>query len=170
MAPWEIMISESQERMLVVVSPEKVETVCEILKRHEVNYGIVGEVIEEDRYIATNSKGEVIADLEASFLVDGFPEYHTLTMNFVITDELAKEKDKLMDEFFNAWKATLTADDKIITIDGYKVQYPDNSWIIFRPSGTEPKIRIYADAKSKKRCQELAEKGVKMFTEITGID
>ncbi|MHA1912508.1 MAG: phosphoribosylformylglycinamidine synthase subunit PurL [Candidatus Kariarchaeaceae archaeon] len=76
MAPWEIMISESQERMLVVVSPDKVDAVCEILKRYEINFGIVGEIIEEDRYLAENSKGEVIADLEASFLVDGFPEYH----------------------------------------------------------------------------------------------
>ncbi|MFW9992795.1 MAG: hypothetical protein ACFFD4_12170 [Candidatus Odinarchaeota archaeon] len=103
-------------------------------------------------------------------LLDGFPEYYSLTTNFLITDELAREKNKLMEEFFGVWKGTLTAEDKITTIDGYKVQYPDNSWIIFRPSGTEPKIRIVTDAKSQKRCQELAEKGVKMFSEVTGIN
>ncbi|MFW9990560.1 MAG: phosphoribosylformylglycinamidine synthase subunit PurL [Candidatus Odinarchaeota archaeon] len=76
MEPWEIMISESQERMLIVVAPRNIDAVIQILDRYEVHHGVVGTVIEEDRYIVENSKGKILADVPASFLVDGFPVYN----------------------------------------------------------------------------------------------
>jgi phosphomannomutase len=102
-------------------------------------------------------------------LLNDYTEYYSLTRNFRITEELAKEKDQFMKRFFEAWKSTLTGDEKIVTIDGYKVQYPDKSWVLFRPSGTEPKIRIVTDASSREKCQALSEKGVKMFSEMMGL-
>ena len=44
LAPWEIWISESQERMLLDVAPKDVESVLEIFARHEVPATVVGEV------------------------------------------------------------------------------------------------------------------------------
>jgi len=46
-----------------------------------------------------------------------------------------------------------------ITVDGFKRVYEDNSWLLFRKSGTEPLIRVYSDAPTKERAEELAAKG-----------
>lgn len=49
----------------------------------------------------------------------------------------------------------------MITVDGTKLVFDDGSWIMIRPSGTEPKVRFYIEARSeegKKAVFELAEK------------
>src|SRR6185503_7223220 len=43
-----------------------------------------------------------------------------------------------------------------ITVDGFKRIYDDHSWLLFRKSGTEPLIRVYSDAPTKERAEELA--------------
>jgi phosphomannomutase/phosphoglucomutase len=44
------------------------------------------------------------------------------------------------------------------TIDGVKLSYDDGSWVLFRPSGTEPIFRIYAEAGSSERVEALVKK------------
>jgi phosphoribosylformylglycinamidine synthase II len=76
MDPWEIMVSESQERMLIVVQKDKLSKVEAILKKFEIHYGIIGEVLPNDQYIVTNDSGETLAEIPVSFLVDGFIRYN----------------------------------------------------------------------------------------------
>lgn len=49
---------------------------------------------------------------------------------------------------------------RLVTLDGYKLIYPDHSWLLLRASGTEPVLRVYSDSPSKKRAEELVEKGL----------
>ncbi|WP_069806520.1 phosphoglucomutase [Vulcanisaeta thermophila] len=49
---------------------------------------------------------------------------------------------------------------RVITIDGVKVVFNDNSWILMRGSGTEPKLRIYSEALSKDRVNYLIDSAV----------
>lgn len=51
---------------------------------------------------------------------------------------------------------------KIKDYDGLKLICEDESWLMFRASGTEPKMRVYAEAKSLKRSKELIELGGKI--------
>ena len=44
-------------------------------------------------------------------------------------------------------------DCKINELDGLRFDFPDNSWIHLRPSNTEPIIRLYGEAKTKKRIE-----------------
>ena len=44
---------------------------------------------------------------------------------------------------------------QVITIDGVKVVFDDNSWVLIRGSGTEPIIRIYAEAFTQERLDKL---------------
>ncbi|PLV60481.1 phosphoribosylformylglycinamidine synthase [Thermotoga sp. KOL6] len=50
MEPWEILISESQERMAVVTSPSKVDRILEIAKEHLLFGNVVAEVVKEPIY------------------------------------------------------------------------------------------------------------------------
>ena len=44
---------------------------------------------------------------------------------------------------------------EINTMDGVKIVYADDSWVLFRPSGTEPVFRIYAESSSEERAKKL---------------
>ncbi len=70
MDPFEILLSESQERMLVVVKKGQEEVVENIFKKWDLNAEIIGEVIAKDRlYFYQNEK--LVADVPASSLVLG---------------------------------------------------------------------------------------------------
>ena len=49
---------------------------------------------------------------------------------------------------------------KLNDIDGLKYVYNDGSWLLIRPSGTEPLMRIYVDSPSPMRAKELSELGM----------
>ncbi len=76
MEGWEILLSESQERMLVVVEKGREEEVEAVFEKWDLNCRIIGEVIDEDR-LYFYRHGELIADVPASALVlgGGAPQY-----------------------------------------------------------------------------------------------
>jgi phosphoribosylformylglycinamidine synthase len=74
MEPFEIMISESQERMLCVVEPERVAAVMDVCERWEVLANPIGSVTDSDRVRVLN-RGTVVADLPVHVLVDDCPLY-----------------------------------------------------------------------------------------------
>ena len=67
---WEILLSESQERMLVVVEKGKEKIVEEIFEKWDLACSIIGEVIDEDRLLF-HYHGKLVADVPASTLVLG---------------------------------------------------------------------------------------------------
>ena len=72
--PFEIMVSESQERMLCVVAPERVDDVIAVCERWETRATAIGEVTDSER-MRILAGGEVVADLPVSILVDDCPLY-----------------------------------------------------------------------------------------------
>jgi phosphoribosylformylglycinamidine synthase len=74
MEPFEIMISESQERMLCVVEPERVADVMDVCERWEVPATPIGCVTDERR-LRVLKRGTVVADLPVEILVDDCPLY-----------------------------------------------------------------------------------------------
>ncbi len=74
MEPFEVMVSESQERMLCVVEPERLEEVLAICERWETLATPIGQVTDSGR-LRVLWRGEVVADLAASVLVDECPLY-----------------------------------------------------------------------------------------------
>jgi phosphoribosylformylglycinamidine synthase len=72
--PFEIMISESQERMLAVVAPERLAEVQAVCDRWELTSTVVGEVVPGERLVCRHG-GAVVGDLPVAALVDGCPRY-----------------------------------------------------------------------------------------------
>ena len=74
MEPFEIMVSESQERMLAVVEPSDVPAVLEVCDRWQTGAAEVGEVTDTGR-IRVFARGEVVGDAPVAALVDACPLY-----------------------------------------------------------------------------------------------
>ena len=74
MQPFEIMVSESQERMLCVVAPDQVEAVIAVCERWETLATPIGSVTDSGR-LRVRSGDEVVADLPVEILVDDCPLY-----------------------------------------------------------------------------------------------
>jgi phosphoribosylformylglycinamidine synthase subunit PurL len=69
MEPWEIVISESQERMLAIVEPEKVEEVLQVAERYELVAAVVGRVTGHGDMRVMN-RGEIAGTVPALHLAD----------------------------------------------------------------------------------------------------
>ena len=69
MTPYEIMLSESQERMVFVINPKDVELAQKICDKHEIVSAVIGEVREGNNMIISD-EGEEIANLPTILLAD----------------------------------------------------------------------------------------------------
>jgi phosphoribosylformylglycinamidine synthase len=74
MEPFEIMVSESQERMLCVVAPECVGAVLDVCEHWETLATPIGQITESERFRILR-RGEVVGDLPVTLLVDDCPLY-----------------------------------------------------------------------------------------------
>jgi phosphoribosylformylglycinamidine synthase subunit PurL len=74
MEPFEIMVSESQERMLCVVEPERVGDVLAVCERWETNATAIGEVTEGELFRVLRD-GHVVGEMPVAALVDDCPLY-----------------------------------------------------------------------------------------------
>jgi phosphoribosylformylglycinamidine synthase subunit PurL len=74
MTAYEMMLSESQERMLMVLRPEKEAEARAVFEKWDLDFAVVGETIAEDRFIVRLG-GEVKADLPLKALSGEAPEY-----------------------------------------------------------------------------------------------
>jgi phosphoribosylformylglycinamidine synthase subunit PurL len=74
MEPFEIMVSESQERMLAVVEPSRVEEVRAICEKWQTGSAEIGTVTESGQ-IRILRDGEVVGEMPVEALVDGCPLY-----------------------------------------------------------------------------------------------
>ncbi|MBL4768723.1 MAG: phosphoribosylformylglycinamidine synthase subunit PurL [Rhodobacteraceae bacterium] len=74
MTAYEMMLSESQERMLMVLKPELEAEARAVFEKWDLDFAIVGETIAEDRFVIMH-KGQLMADLPLATLSGSAPEY-----------------------------------------------------------------------------------------------
>jgi phosphomannomutase/phosphoglucomutase len=101
--------------------------------------------------------GKSLAELAAEF-----PRFHQVKKNLHVDGDPAATLAKTIQRLGLALTKGRVRD---ITVDGFKRVYDDHSWLLFRKSGTEPLIRVYSDAPSRERAEELAAEGERLVLE-----
>ncbi len=74
MTPYEMMLSESQERMLIVLKPGREGEAKAIFDKWDLDFAVIGEITDTGNLTLT-FKGEVVADIPTQPLADNSPEY-----------------------------------------------------------------------------------------------
>ena len=97
---------------------------------------------------------ELVAETPARELVTPYDEYYNVRRNLPVADEESREA--LLSGIATFAEAG-TAD--LDTTDGWRLDYGDG-WVLARPSGTEPVVRVYAEARAPERAENLANRMV----------
>jgi len=92
-------------------------------------------------------------NIRVSQLRKSYPNYYISKRKILIDENI--DFDKLINSISNKY-----SNEMISNIDGLKIDFK-NSWVQLRKSNTEPIIRVYAEAKSKVKAEELSEKFIK---------
>lgn len=74
MTPYELMLSESQERMLVILKKGKEDTAKSIFKKWELDFSVIG-VVTDTEHLRLYNENELVADLPVGLITDSAPEY-----------------------------------------------------------------------------------------------
>lgn len=93
MTPFEILLSESQERMLLVAEEEATEELYRIAKKHHLEGAVVGRMTD-DGYLRAFYMGSIVAELPVSLIVREAPLYHRPSEEPAYLKELRNYKDE----------------------------------------------------------------------------
>jgi phosphoglucomutase len=120
---------------------------------------VKGHVPEKDGILACLLMAELVATERKSLgqilrqIEKQSGEFHTDRLNLRIP---AEEKDALLSRLAKGFGAIGPFKvERFITTDGFKFVFPNEEWVAFRASGTEPLIRCYIEAKSPKHLAQL---------------
>jgi len=139
---------------------------------------IIGHTPEKDAYIGLLLALDMVMKLRKN-LGDYLLEiqrkhgYYFPAKDGVIVSSQGKELMSALSQLekYSEGSVVRVGDDKrkitkIIDIDGRKMVLDDGSWLMVRPSGTEPKVRFYVEARNNEKKHALFEAAKGMLAEI----
>ena len=114
---------------------------------------LMGLLVVEKMLAEERSVSQMVKDLFNEF---GTAYYKRIDLP--VSEEERKALERLKENPPREWKGLKV--DRVLTIDGVKIIFENDSWILFRPSGTEPVFRVYAETPDEKTTEELLNWGV----------
>ncbi len=166
MDPYEILLSESQERMLLICEEDKVEDLSEIAERYHLSWGVVGRTTDDKRFKAY-FKGDLVADLPVSLIVDEAPVYDRPTKEPEYVKEVKDFDQNLLPEVdLKKTLRSLIASPNICSKEFIYTQYDyqvgTNTVVV--PGGDAAVLRL----KWVERPEIKTEKGIAVSSEGNG--
>jgi phosphoglucomutase len=131
---------------------------------------IRGHVPEKDGILACllvaemiAARGTSLAEQRAKLFREVGREYWPIRVNLHLQEDVQRRlRDKLAAEPKSLGKRSVT---KIVRTDGLKLIFDGGDWVLMRPSGTEPLVRIYSESTSEKAAHQMAEEAQKWISE-----
>jgi phosphoglucomutase len=155
----------------VYETPVGFKFIGELINKDEIILGgeesaglsIKGHYPEKDGILACLLAAEAVAARGKSLteqlreLTDRVGNLESERIGVKLTDEVSRSlKEKLSQEPSEIGGRKI---EKINRMDGVKFIFEDGSWMLMRPSGTEPLVRIYAESENKQDLEVLIEQG-----------
>ncbi len=157
MSAYEIMLSESQERMLIVTEAGKERELTEVFRKWGLDAVVIGKVTD-DGLLRVRHKGEVVAEIPVKYLADETPVYHRPYSKPGYVDELSSfnpeslpEPGDLKEAFLKLLSSPNIASKRFIwrqydhMVQTNTVVLPGSDAAVIRVKGTKKGIAISCD-------------------------
>lgn len=160
MSAYEMMLSESQERMLLVVKKGREDEVKAIFEKHGVPAVAIGRVTD-DKKLRLIHKGEVVAEVEADLLAEDAPVYHKPSAEpeyfreFQAMENVEPEVSDYKETLINLLKApTIASKEWVYNQFDHQVQTntvvaPGSDAGVVRVRGTNKAVAMTVDCNSR---------------------
>ncbi|MFC1478855.1 phosphomannomutase [Candidatus Margulisiibacteriota bacterium] len=113
--------------------------------------GIIGALLALEITLRTGKNlGEYLKNLHEEY---GY--YFPKRFSTAITEDQKQQLSATLGEYTIGSNIEDLQISEIITIDGFKFIFSDQSWLMIRPSGTEPKVRIYVESRKQEDAEKL---------------
>jgi len=125
-------------------------------------FGVRGHVRNKDGVLVALLAAAACADRHLDERVDALlAEHGAIHQDRVSVDCPDERKAPVVAELDGALPETVAGQpvERVNDVDGFKIVLADGTWLLVRPSGTEPKLRVYAEADSQERVAELLAAG-----------
>jgi phosphomannomutase len=167
--------------LAVEETPVGFNYICDYMLKQPVLIGgeesggisVLGHIPEGDGILMGLLLLEIVAKAQQPLhtLVDGLQvEYGPFFYDRIDRRVSAFDKKTLVKQLKDAAPAELAGQPlaHINDRDGIKYLLQDDSWLLIRPSGTEPVLRIYAEARSPEHVQQLLQQGTQFAEQFIG--
>ncbi len=127
-------------------------------------------ISEKDGIFANLKMLEMVAYYKkplSEITTDLFKKYGDIEFTLVNFPSEGENKEKAMKNIVNVLPKIVSGKKvtKTTDIDGFKFVLEDGSWLLIRPSGTEPLLRLYGEASNKDELSKILEEGKILLTE-----
>ncbi|SIR53072.1 Phosphomannomutase [Haladaptatus litoreus] len=154
-------------------TPVGFKWVAQAIEKHDALVGgeesggftIRGHVREKDGVLMALFAAAIAKERPFDERVDDLlAEFGEIHQNKISLDCPDAEKQRVLSDLETELPDEVAGKDveDVVTKDGFKILLEDGSWLLVRPSGTEPKMRVYAEGDSETRVSELLTAGEKL--------
>lgn len=130
-------------------------------------YGFRGYLMERDGILSSLLFVEMVTKIgkPLSLILNNMEDrFGASFFKRIDFEEVGVSKSKMIKKLSSSTPSSLGGVplEEMKTIDGVKFIMKDDSWLLIRPSGTEPKVRVYAEAADEVRLNKIIEEGMQL--------